>query len=782
MQDDSASPENRPANRRRRATWRLLLVVGLASLALLANQIRSDQSMLTPNPGGTQSARESVDPTPVVNEPPPIDGPTVWYSVLGNGRLTLYERRLDGRAEPIELAFRPSNREGQSEFMVDPDGRTILFAQRASGRTTIEPIARAAPQAPPAWRVDIPSADFRNGLWSPDGRYWAGYSNRGRATHVIVVDATAGRVSTFPLQEDESVQGFTGTGAELAMRTGRPSANTGGAAFRFATIDPSSGVRQDTTLEELDLLPQSTDHTEVAPYAGIWLAEDYGRRQIVVGDLRTGARYDVGSPGLSFWWTAFSHDASEVFTVAAAGDDACGGRRYVMQAADLDGGTRVLWDGAAAPLDFTFAVTGDYVGFDAWIEYVGSAMVVVDTISGRSTVLPTPPGSYLGSVLAIHGGSRLPDPAVPQVPASPPPELPAGELLAGAPQLATGAVEYDAVTCQATIRVRLLAPTVDGGLAIVDELEPAVFRDVERTDAWVDLAPRPHSNQILVGYGGKDAFEQFLWTPDPGRRPGSTPKIEALPLPADWPEHLAPGSWRGDGKAIGLGSTRRGNYLWFELGDETTHRVRIREQWQQVIGWSSDGDEILIMRNGCIDFCDVVETWAARVRLSDGRVRDVTQRAPADALASSTLRGVSVHSGLAAYQDVRDGRRIDFSQGLGVPGDFSFQWPKRAGRLAGDSREVWSQDGRSLYVVAKMGDGRALFRIDDPREGVALRPKLLGRLPAGAELDQVEFGGTWAEVGISALGTCREGLVDLSTGQAYLLDACAMSEVWVPEP
>jgi hypothetical protein len=324
-----------------------------------------------------------------------------------------------------------------------------------------------------------------------------------------------------------------------------------------------------------------------------------------------------------------------------------------------------------------------------------------------------------------------------------------------------------------------MAPAVDGGLVVIDQLPPFVLEDVERTDTWVDAVRRPHTRTVLVAYGDEDRHEQFLWTPDPGRPSGSEPAIEPLRLPLDWPEQLVPGSWRPDGQAIGMGSTRRGTYLWFELGDQVTHRVRVGpdEAWNGVVGWSADGRAIVMGRSGCIDFCDVVQTWAARLRLSDGQIRDITQNDPVDGVVSSGSRGMSVRTGLGAYLY---GDRIDFSQGLRVPGDFSRPWPRWAGKLADDSLDMWSRDGRSLYVVADTDDGRVLFRIDDPQAGVPLRPERAGLLPDAAELDQVEIAATWVLIRSGVLNTCRAGLVNLSSGEAYFHDRCVLSEVWLP--
>lgn len=782
MPDTSAPPDRNSGTGRRPPTWALIGLVGVASFLIVAGQVRLDRPGPPDTPGETRSAIESPAAGPATRPPasgPPaaIDGPTVWYSVLGNGRLTLYERKLDGRSEARELASIASEEEGDASFIVSPDLRIVLLEDSDRGGSRLRPVDLEDPDRPPAWTVRVSRLYVRNGIWSPDDRYWATFTDHGNDTSFVVVDTFTGAVSETPLQRGEAVQGFQGSGPAFVVRVGEPAPGRNATDVRFSIADAESGERHEVSVDALEVAMRSAYFDEVAPAGWLWANRDYGRNELIVGDLRSGEQHKVADTGYQQFDFTFIPSRDDLLTTAYAGEDDCGANRYVVQAASLAGRSRWLWDGTTHPLNYVFALEGDFAGFDGWIEYVGSSMVVIDIVSGTSVELPMPEGSYLGQLLAIRGGTRLPpEPIAPPSPVPAEPDQPPAKLVAGAPHLATGSVDHDPATCKATIHVQLMAPAVDGTMTVVDELPPVVLDDVERTEAWVDLVQRPHSRQILVGYGDKDHFEQFLWTPEPGRSSGSVPKTEPLPLPADWPKPLAPGSWRPDGDAIGLGSTRRGTYVWFELGDDVTHRVRGLEPWRQVIGWSADGTEILIGRNGCIDFCDVVQTWAARIRLSDGRSRDLTANDPARGRASGWSRGVSVHSGLAPY---RHGARIDFSQGLRVSGDFSLRWPARAGRLAGNSGMIWSGDGRSLYVVADTDDGRALFRIDDPRAGVPLHPVLVGRLPARAELDQVEIADTWVEVGVDRFGTCREGLVDLSTGRLFVLDACVMSEIWV---
>jgi hypothetical protein len=166
------------------------------------------------------------------------------------------------------------------------------------------------------------------------------------------------------------------------------------------------------------------------------------------------------------------------------------------------------------------------------------------------------------------------------------------------------------------------------------------------------------------------------------------------------------------------------------------------------------------------------------MRLSDGRVRDVTLGTPIDAIGTGT-DNLSVRTGLGVFGI--GPTRITFSVGMNVPGDFTLRWPESAGALDGATR-VWSRDGRSVYVVADTEDGRVLLRLDDPRPNVSIRPKIVGHLPEGAEVDEVEIAGRWALIQIWGLGSCREGLANLRTGEAYLMGRCVMSEAWLPRP
>ena len=146
-----------------------------------------------------------------------------------------------------------------------------------------------------------------------------------------------------------------------------------------------------------------------------------------------------------------------------------------------------------------------------------------------------------------------------------------------------GSVDYDPVRCEATIHVRLTAPAVDGSLAVIDVLPAVVFDDAGRYDVWVDLVARPGTPTVLVSYGHDEGYEAFLWTPQPGREPGIPPAVEPIPLPSDWPVERIPTAWSPDGTRLGLTYLARRNYLWFELDDQATQRLRLgtADAWER---------------------------------------------------------------------------------------------------------------------------------------------------------------------------------------------------------
>ena len=511
------------------------------------------------------------------------------------------------------------------------------------------------------------------------------------------------------------------------------------------------------------------------------MAEDYNSgelvRELVIGDLQTGATRRVDA-AQSFRWFGFLPSGDRVLLSAYTGEDDCGASRFSVRVAGLTDPTRSVWEGTSSPHNVVFGADGNLLGFDGWGD-TGSIMVVIDLASGRSVELPRPERTWMGSLLAIHGGTGLPDPAVPTALDEPSGSVPAPALIADAPHIVSTSVAYDPLACTATASVRLLAPSVDGGLAVVDEMPPFVFADVGRHDAFVSVTPRPGTSTVLVSYHGRRTSESFLWTPEPGRPPGSDPVIEPLLLPSDWPDDRIAGEWRPDGGALAFGSTRARNFLWFDRDELVTHRIRVGvdESWSEVIGWTPDGSSILIERRGCIDCSDIVKTWVGVLRLSDGRVRDVTPDAPIRAIGTGT-ENVSVRTGLEAEGSAGT-NHIQFSVGIGVPGDFTLRLPRRLGNLDGVT-DVWSRDGRSLYVVTNSPKGAVLLRIDDPKPDTQLRPTVVGHLPEGAAVEEVEIASTWAHIQISELGSCSEGLVNLDTGEAYLEQACFWSAAWLP--
>jgi len=750
---------------------RYIGIVAIAAIAALAGLSLRTSTPLPSTAPASPIARLTPNPSTSQGPAVPVAGPTVFYSILGHGRETLYERRLDGRSDPVELASYPAEDEGDVVFLVGPTREAILVARSGDGQRILAPVDVTDPSGAPPWRVEAPAMDFSFGVWSPDGAYWAGFVSRG-ANHAFVLEASSGRTWSVPLGQGW-VQGFEGNGPNVVVRR----------ETRDPLVGPTLQIVDVATAEvrpiagpPVDAPPHSSYSYDVAPRTGLWVAENYDSDELVIGDLRTGVTRPVDA-AQSYRWFGFFPSGDRILLTAYSGEDDCGVTRYSVRVASLTNPTREVWAGTSSPHNVVFGAGGALVGFSGWGD-TGSTMILIDLASGRSIELPRPAKTWMGSLLAIHGGTGLPDPALPPAVLEPsePPD-PALELVADAPWLVTGWVDYDAADCTAIARVRLVGPSTDGGFAVIDELPPAIFRDVARHDVGVHVAPRPGTSTVLVAYGHRRDHRLFLWTPEPGRDPGTEPVIEPLTLPSDWPEDRSPGAWRPDGMAIGLGSTRTRSFLWFDLNEQVTHRTRVGndDAWNQVVGWTADGSSILIERNGCIDYCDVERHWVGVLRLSDGRVRDLTLDEPIDAIGTGT-RGVSVRTGLAAWST--GANRITLSPGIGLPGDFTFRLPGRLRNLDGRT-ELWSRDGRQLYVVAETDRGRELVRINDPRPDSPLRFSAVGRLPDWAYVDEVEIAGSWVHVRVSRLGVCDAGLVNLETGEAYLENGCTMSHAWL---
>ncbi|MBA3876871.1 MAG: hypothetical protein C0498_08030 [Anaerolinea sp.] len=739
-----------------------------------------DSPVATGSTGSTGSI--SFAPGPI---PSPVAGPTVFYDVLGQGRLTLYQRTLDGQAEPVELARRPAEEEGTARFIVGPADGSVLFAARVAGTIwKMEPVATEAPLAAAAWSLEVPEVDFRNGVWSPDGRYWASFGSTEIASYALVVDAALGRSWRLPLRPGQYVQGFDGLGPILIVREAERDALGWATGTRFEAIDPIDGRSQPISVEAADAPPHSDFGMDVAPRAGLWVGPSQGLGQLVVGNLATGERRTIDRVETSFVYAGFLPAADRVLAFVAGTDD-LGETQLTLRIVDVSGGARQLWRGLSWPMAVAFAPEGDIVGFDSWGD-TGSMIVIVDTISERLVELPLPERARVGALLAIRGG--VPVPALPAAPTpTPASATPMPSPIAGAPRLVTGSIDYDAIARSATVRVQLVGPAEGGGLAVIDEMPPVVLSRVRRIEPWVQISPRPGASSVVVAIGDDDSSSLTVWTPSKGGVSGSPApgaELEVLPLPDDAPDRVTGIIWRPDGKAIAMRDWEApGDVLWFELDDLELRRVPVPELWADIVGWSADG-EVLVVRHGvCTEGCPPPYSLLGALRLRDGQFSPVTPKSPVDALVvgAPLLDGVSVRTGLVA-SGVGEGTRLEFTPGIGIGESFSLAWPRGFGRLdTGFLSAAWSADGRNLYLAVDTERGRELLRIDDPRAGVPLRPVAVGLLPPGTYPLEVDPTDGWARVVSRFVDGCREGLVDLRTGRSYLAD-CAGASVWFPAP
>lgn len=732
-------------------------------------------------PVGSPAPTGSIGSIPT-SAPSAVTGPTVVYEVHGEGRLTLYERQLDGRAESVELARRPAEVEGTAHFIVGPVPDSILFAQRLSGTNwTIVPISVTDPAPAPAWSLDVSETDFRNGTWSPDGRFWAAYGSSETASFAVVVDTTLGRSWQLPLRQGQYVQGFVGSGPTFLLRDEERAPNGSPTGVRFEAVDPVDGRKQAIALEGADAPPHSSFGLDAAPRVGWWVSPDRGLAELVVGDLRTGERTTIDRVGTQYIYVGFLPAADRVLAFVAGTDD-LGETQLSLRVVGVTGGARQLWQGLSWPSSVVFAPEGDIVGFNSCCD-PGSRIVIVDTVTERSVELPLPERARAGGLLAIRGGVALPVPAVPTIPApTPVAPTPVPSPIADAPRLVSASIAYDRDARSATVRLRLVGPAVDGSLAVIDEMAPIILPRVRRDEAYVQLSPRPGTSSVAVAVGDDEASRLVLWTPSgDGVSGGSVPGagVEALPLPAGWPGRSSGIAWRPDGKAIAMKDwAESGDILWFELDDLVLHRVALPELWADIAGWSADG-RVLVVRHGvCVEGCPEPYPWLGALRLGDGRFRPVNPSASVDALAVGA-DGASVRTGLVVSADAQGGKLV-FTPGDRIPGTFALDWPPGFGRLdAGWLPAAWSRDGRRLYLAVDTARGRELLRIDDPRDGVALRPVPVGALPPRASPVEVGPDEAWARVVDTSADWCREGLVDLRTGRSFLAD-CVAASVWFP--
>lgn len=789
MPDSRSSPQGRRRPLRGRPSLGTLVVLAtgvVLGLVLVSGAMNGRPTGVIEPPVENPVATGPIGSAPS-HLPSPVAGPTVIYDVLGEGRLTLYERTLDGRAEPVEMARRSAMEEGAARFIVGPTDGSVLFVGRLVGTTwKMEPVATEDPAAAPVWSLEIPEADFRNGVWSPDGRYWASYGSSEVASFALVVDAALGRSWQLPLRPGQYVQGFDGLGPSLVVRTAERDPRGWATGARFEAVDPFDGRSQPISVEAADAPPHSDFGMDVAPRAGLWVGPSRGLGELVVGNLGTGERTTIDRVGTQFVYVGFLPAADRVLAFVAGTDD-LGETQLSLRIVNVSGGVRQLWQGLSWPLSVVSAPEGDIIGFDACCD-PRSGIFIVDTLTERSVELPLPERTRAAGLLAIRGGVPLPVPALPGVPVPPPvPATPVPSLVADAPRLVTASVEYDRVTRSATVRVQLLGPAEDGGLAVIDEMPPVVLPRVRRSEPWVQLRPRPGTSGVAVAIGDDDSSSLVLWTPSGAGISGGSPspaKVEVLALPAGWPDRPTGLAWRPDGKAIAMRDwTASGDTLWFELDDLGLRRVPVPELWADIVGWSPDGEVVVVRHGVCTEGCPQPYSWLGALRLTDGQFSPVTPKTPVDALVvgAPLLDGASLRTGLVA-SGMAEGTKLDFTPGIGIRGGFTLAWPPGFGRLdAGFLPAAWSTDGRSLYLAVDTERGRELLRIDDPRASVPLCPVSVGLVPPGTNPLEVEAIEGWAHVVNPSIDGCLDGLVDLRTGRSYLAD-CTGASVWFPAP
>ena len=89
----------------------IVAIAAIAAIGALTGLTLGGPTPQPSTPPGSQGTQATPMPSASQGKPDSVSGPTVWYSVLGNGRLTLYERRLDGRSGQ---KTRPAHRSNQT--------------------------------------------------------------------------------------------------------------------------------------------------------------------------------------------------------------------------------------------------------------------------------------------------------------------------------------------------------------------------------------------------------------------------------------------------------------------------------------------------------------------------------------------------------------------------------------------------------------------------------------------------------------------------------------------
>ena len=687
------------------------------------------------------------DPSPTPSQA--VSGPTVYYELVDAAASRLYARTLDGRSEPREIASRADVDQGPS-WSVDPTSRLAVVIVGVPGKDDERDlVAYSVTDGAKAWSAHVAST-FTSWLrWAPDGASLAVLTESSAADRrdVALIDAVTGTVRTVQVPREAALLGFATDGGVIVSEV----TNDGAAdsTFRFLRIDPGTlAIERLTTLP--DVGPDASGTRSIDPRIGavvdITSAEDGAAVQVRLRDLRTGASRVLATTGSV---DLVSIDPAGTGVVVTADGNA----RLIA----FDGGASDLLTGDDSISELAWSPDGAYV----LLETSGppERLLVVERSTGRVVALPLPRVSD-AHLVAVPGGPPLPAQPLPTGgPAPTPTPAPSGADVAGMPVLLSSwlATENGRLVAHA----ERLVPTEAGGVRAAAEMPPidlGVAPPLDDQSTGIRLLPRPGTGDVLVWISSDDESHGVLWDGAAG--------IQPLVLPAGWPKNASDAAWSPDGKALAgtaVDTSPDGGFAGAIViatpGLRHVTKVPYAGDYDRLEGWWSM-TELRVGHGICTEGCPGRYSYSARLRISDGRLRQLT---PAD-------RG---HQPIDyVISDPRTDRMTMTMANEAPETDLSFAWPADLGPLDQAAGSVAS-DSRSVIVVRTVATETELYRIDDvvgrAADGFLADPKpvrfgtVAGR---GSQLDLAPGEG-WAVV------TDRVGdvtLVRFSDGRTWTLD------------
>jgi hypothetical protein len=707
--------------------------IGLAAAAVVGACVVVLVGLLAP----------AADPRPSGSPAGPLVGPVVYYELLDAEGSSLMERRLDGQSMPRRVAQRTDVDYGRT-WTVDPAGRLAIAL--VPGAIDQELIAVTIADGGTVWQVRTPTAPIDAAVWSAGGDRFAVSTVGGEndAREAIVVEAASGHFVRGPIPEDAVLQGFDRDGA-LILRQRLPEDQGPTARWRFLRFDPRTAIVEQL-IATPDVGPASNWSDDVHPGAGV--------------AVETAQSGDEGGSVLRLWRLAggASRDLASFASIDRIALDPAGTGVAVSVAETirfvaLDGRARDLYSSADSIADFGWSATGDYLAVAT--DRLGANLTVVEGATGRTVLLPQPDKVAQSLFVRIVGGLPLPaDPLPPDEPGPTPTPGPSGPDVAAFRGVLSAWTDRTATDSE-LLHLERLVPTEAGGLRVAATMPLVDLGLGDGGAASLTVLPRPASSDVLVWVQTASGSRGWLWDGAASRAP--------LALPADWPLDVYDVAWSPDGLSL-AGSAGRTNangdiegvFVVAGIGAEATTVIPVLGAYDRFEGWWSPS-ELRVGHGICTEGCEGTFAWSARLRISDGRIVQMT---PADRV-------------VQPIDTVSGGDSIHLSMTNDDPStDVTIEFPDRP---APDSIDPigFGADGRSFLIAVRTADGTDIRSIADPI-GRAIdgrlrdpEPTLIGQLAGRGLRADVSPDEAWA-IATDRVENVR--LTRLADGRSWAVD------------